>query len=637
METDKQTPETEQQNKRNEPGTRSLKMSVSAVNVDERTVELAFSSEEPVLRWGDNEILQHDPECIDFSRITSGVAPVLYNHNRDQVIGKIEKAWLDTDRKCRAIVKFDDDEESMSILRKLDSGSIKGVSFGYRVTNWEYVDDGETSTNGRFLGPCYVGVRWEILEISIATIPADPTVGIGRSLETPAVEEPAAAPEETRSDSVDKDKQTPAAPVIDAAQVRAEALEQERKRIADITNLCREFDEDPQEFITAGRSVEEVTTSLLRAQAEQRKAQKQASATVTMDEADKFRAAVTDGLSMRCMMAVDKPADGAQQFRGAKLMDIARECYERSTGKRASYDDPMTLVRDAITGSSDFPLILSNIAKKSMAQAYATANTTYEQWTRKGSLSDFKTTTRLRLSEADELLPLSELGEFKHAEITEGSQTVKLGTYGRKWSISRQAIINDDLGALTSIPSKYSSAAKRMINRMCYAILTGNPVMTEDGKTLFHASHNNIGTAAPIGAAAFTEALTNMRRQKNIGGKEWLNLKPEFLLIPPELAFVAAQFLQTSVDPTKNNAVPNVFQGIFTPISDPELTDPKAWYLAASPSMIDTVEVNYLNGQETPMMESRVGFDVDGMEYRIRLDVGVSAMDWRGFFKNEGA
>ena len=148
---------------------------------NERKVEISFSSEEPYARWYDTtEILEHSENSVDLKRLND-IGVLLFNHQRNLVIGKIIKAWVESERGY-AVVEFDDDEESNKIFEKVKSGTLKGVSVGYVVNSWEEVAVNKKSSDGRFTGPCYIAKSWEPYEISIVSIPADPGVGIGREL-----------------------------------------------------------------------------------------------------------------------------------------------------------------------------------------------------------------------------------------------------------------------------------------------------------------------------------------------------------------------------------------------------------------------------------------------------------------------
>lgn len=153
---------------------------------NERKFILSFSSEEPYERWWGVEILSHSEGAMDLTRLNS-IGCVLYNHNRDKVIGKVIRAWVENNR-GQAEIEFDNDAESDVIYQKVNSGTLKGVSVGYRVTNWEEVAANKKSVDGRFTGPCDIATRWEPYEVSIVSVPADPTVGVGRSHEEQATE-----------------------------------------------------------------------------------------------------------------------------------------------------------------------------------------------------------------------------------------------------------------------------------------------------------------------------------------------------------------------------------------------------------------------------------------------------------------
>ena len=162
---------------------RELRGSIRALEGDgnERTFELSFSSEEPYTRWFGQEILDHSAGCVDLTRLNE-IGCVLFNHDRDEVIGKITKAWIDNGRGM-ATIEFDSDEASEVIYQKVKGGTLKGVSVGYLVDDWEEVMPNKQSADGRFTGPADIARKWTPYEISIVSVPADPTVGVGRELE----------------------------------------------------------------------------------------------------------------------------------------------------------------------------------------------------------------------------------------------------------------------------------------------------------------------------------------------------------------------------------------------------------------------------------------------------------------------
>ncbi len=603
-------------------GMRAVKTADGGEN--ERIVELSFSSEEPYERWFGIEILSHQEGAVDLTRLNE-IGVLLFNHDRNQVIGQILSAELDSKAgRCTARVRFDTDEESEKVYQKVNSGTLKGVSVGYTVNEFEV-----EKAVSKVESDIYTATKWIPYEISIVSIPADATVGVGRSVEDIYYGVKPKEKEEAKNMGENTPTKTNE-PMNEEAQARA-AVELERKRVDDIMTACRNFNIDAEEFIRSGISVEEANKKILERLAEERTA---SNITVQVDETDKFRAAAVDGLAMRCGLTVEKPAAGADEFRGKRMLNLAAECLERGGMTNARDLDENTLVREALTGTGQFAGILSNVANKSMAQSYQTAPTTFQIWTGKGSNSDFKNATRYRLSEADELVKMTENGEFQNAEITEASVTTSVATYGRSFSITRQALINDDLGALSSIPAKYGAAAKRMINKMVYELLVSNP--TIEGAALFDAKHGNIGTSG-ITIEGIAALKSQMARQTNIGGKEALNIQPAYILVPPELEITAAQLINSTVDPTKANATPNPFANRLSVVCDPALTNTKEWYLAAAAGYCPTIEVTYLNGNETPFMESAVQFDTLGIKWRIYQDVGINLLDFRGLQKSTGA
>lgn len=149
-----------------------------AIDVENRTVPVSFSSEtDTVLRWGEPEILDHTG--ANLTRLNS-MGVVLFNHDPDQPIGRIENARIENGRGLATLI-FDEDDESDRIFKKVVSGTLKGISLGYTYDEYTWLGTNETSSDGRFQGPCLLVKRWTGLEISVVSVPADATIGVGRS------------------------------------------------------------------------------------------------------------------------------------------------------------------------------------------------------------------------------------------------------------------------------------------------------------------------------------------------------------------------------------------------------------------------------------------------------------------------
>lgn len=623
--------------KRSVLGNYCRETTIDNVDTDSRTVELSFSSETPYGRWFGDEILCHDEECINLERFNNGLGTALFNHDRDAVVGHIEKAWLE-DNRGKALVRFDTDEQSETIFQKVQSGTLQGVSVGYAIYRYEVLEDEDTkSTNGRFNGPAYVVTDWEPLEISIVSVPADPTVGVGRSAEeihtSIDTQEDNTRMDQEKTLEVQEVKSTPVETGITQEDLQ-KAMEQERKRTSEITALFRDFDvEGADEAIVMGVSVDEARAMVMD---QLRARNKGVSVTMGEAESDKFRAAAQDAVLMAAGIPVADAAPGAQELRGHSMVELAREALQRE-GLKANFGDNMELARQAINSTSTFPAIMANLANKSVMVGFNEAETTYQIWAGKGSNRDFKEAARVALSEAGNLELVPEGGQFQQDFLGEASARTKVATYGKLFSLTRQAIINDDLGLFSKIATKYGSAAKRLVNKMVYAQLTGN-VKMQDNIALFDSKHGNVaGTGEALSVKAIAKAITAMRRQKGITGDATLNITPKYLVVPPELEMTAYQIVNsTAAVDGVNSGVVNPYKGRFVVVADAELTDPDAWYLVADATQHDTIEVTYLNGVETPRLETRQGFEVDGIEYKVAFDCGVSALDFRGLYKNAG-
>ena len=364
------------------------------------------------------------------------------------------------------------------------------------------------------------------------------------------------------------------------------------------------------------------------------------------DEGDKRKDAVVASILARAGVVQDAAARAAlssNPYRGDRLLDTARASLQRA-GVNVAGMTPMEVVAAAFTqGTSDFPVLLENAMHKTLQAAYATAALTWNRFCATGSVSDFRAHNRYRTGSFGSLDAVNELGEFVNKSIPDGEKaSITAGTKGNIINLSRTAIINDDLGAFVGLSNMLGRAAARTVEADVYALLALNsgagPTMG-DGKALFHADHGNITTGAAITMAALDLDRVAMASQKDVSGNDYLDLRPAVLLVPIGLGGTARSINEAQYDPDTANKLqkPNIVNGLFRDIVDtPRMTGTRR-YLFADPSEAPVLEVAFLDGNQNPYLELQNGFDVDGARYKVRLDYGVGAIDYRGAVTNAGA
>lgn len=661
--------------------TRDLPMQVRAasfapatVDAEKRTVELVWTTGARVPRfdWYRErryvEELVVTPEAVDMSRLNGGGVPLLDTHRTwggvTGILGIVERAWL-ANGEGRAVVRFDAGDEAVDqVWRKVQSGMIRNVSVGYAIRRVEVIEE-----EGK--PPVYRVVDWQPYEISLVPVGADAGAGIraGETIypcefvttrapaqttenpmttPTPAGGAPAAAPVVPPTDTRAVDPVTPPAPApapqADATAVAA-ATTAERARIAEIGTIARLAGLD--DAATRAMIEEGITVDAARARAfttmASRSPPPRPGITVTTDETDTIRSLAENALLHRYDGAT-KLEDGARQFRGLTLMELGdallarHNVSTRGLGKmeRAGLMLGLDTRSGGMLTTADYPIVLSNVVNKTLRSAYAAAPQTFRPFTRRVTLPDFKQVTRVQFGDAPTLLKVNEHGEFTSGAIGEAKEVWSLATYGRIVGITRQVLVNDDLDAFTRLPAMFGRRAADLESDIVWAIVTDNAAMG-DGTALFHANHANlaaVSTAPSI--ASLGAARTAMRKQTSIDGV-LLNIGARYIMAPPELE-TGIQQLLAAVTANQNSQV-NPFAGAYSPIIEPRLSTNSltAWYMAAEPSQIDTIEFGYLQGEEGVMVESRVGFEVDGVQVKARLDFGAKAIDHRGLYKNAGA
>lgn len=459
------------------------------------------------------------------------------------------------------------------------------------------------------------------------------------------------------AEQAERAAQTAPAPVDVASAVRI-AQDAERKRAAEIRSLGKEAGEIDlaDAAIDNGDAVDVFRSALLEAlmKREAPHIDNLARASVGTEHHEKRAALIGDALLARAG-GTPSNEEGAREYRGFTLLDMARESLEIRGEKTRG------LSREEIAGralaqrsgygtTSDFPILLGNVVNTTLRAAYEAAPQTFRPLVRETTVSDFKAVNRAQLGEGPAFDKVNEHGEYKRGSVTEGKESYKIATYGKIIAVTRQVIINDDMNAFGRIPQLFGGAAAQLESDLVWHQILSNPVMG-DGVALFHATHKNLPTAAAFSVAALSAAKALFAKQTGVDGKTVLNIRPSYLIVPVDLETKAEQELKLLVGVTDTAKAATASMRSLEIISEARIDNginnpavgaavagsSTAWYLGAAPSTVDVVELAYLEGHKGVFTESRYGFDVDGVEFKARLDVGAKTMDHRGLLKNAGA
>jgi hypothetical protein len=650
----------------------------TTANETARTVDVVIATEAPVMmmdfsRWElVDEILLMSG--LRMSEIRQGKLPLLDTHQRGtakNVLGSTTNLRIEGDK---LVGTRNYSEVSAPEFRKTIEGHLDQASVGYRVFACTYIEPGQTAiVNGKtFSAPANralkIATDWLAVEDSLCPIGADPASGVrsmfsfeqkptptstqekrimNKYLEfltrhgyTGTTDDQARAYFAANPELMDKyaaeqvAKATAPAPVTPEA-ARAAGAADERARQDGIRALCVKFGCEDQiaACIADGRSVDKTQTHVSEIMlARQQAAQpgNVGTVTVVVAEADKVRAAMSDALSLRAGHKIEKPAPGADELRGFTMMEMGREVLRRNGGNARG--TPQEIAQRALS-TSDFPFALANTANKSMNVAFATAEETFKEWCGSGEVSDFKDQTLINLSETDNLDQIAEGESYKYSSRTEAKEAFRVYKYGKLFALTWESIVNDDWGVLTDIPAMHGQACSRLEGDVAYAVLTANANMG-DGAPLFHGTHGNYSAAAAaISAVTLATGIKSMKLQKDAGGKRRLNIRPVFVLAPVTVEGAAESYFGSIYLNATMQA--NPYAGsYFKRIYDARLDDASVanWYLAGPKGQ--TVNVYRMRGNTAPYLESKQGFEVDGLTFKVRHVVGAKAVSWKALWYN---
>ncbi|NIP26666.1 MAG: hypothetical protein GWN94_19845 [Phycisphaerae bacterium] len=689
--------------------TRTYQLRADTLDEDSRSIGAVIATENPVLvmDWSRFEVIE-EVLIMSGCRIPEGgQVPMLDTHDRTTVrkqYGSTRELRVEGDKLLgrNFYSNSDEAEHAWQLTREKH---LTDNSIGYRVTNGVRIEPGKTAEiEGREFKASAnralrVAIEWEVRENSVCAIAADDDAKNrnesnfltgkdspmdefkewltkrGLDFDELSDEQRTALKadfeaERERAKTVDnKDADGDTATAagdgddgqrsaeaepepVDVNKVAADAVTAERQRVNAIRALGG--DDVPAETIerciTEGSTIEQARAAVLTAIRQNRP--QTGSPAIHVHDGQTTRQLIEDGMLLRAgyedVILEDKKtgeqrAGQAEKHRDVSMLDVCRQALmldglQIPTGREDT-------IRAAFSTVS-LPVILGNVAKKSLMKGYNSVPATWRNWCSTTSVSDFKEVTGARLTDTGELEEVGNSGEVKYGAATEETEKYSVTTYAKNFGVTRQNVINDDLDAITKIPKAMGARAGRKPGDLVYAHLLANGNMS-DGVALFHADHKNLNTSAALAKDKLAAAVTAFAKQTNKDGQP-INVEPKYLVVPPDLRFTGAELIKAativiagSTDTVKPayNALSDLSLVVVTEVrlsnSSYSGYSTTTWYLMGDKNIVDTIVVAFLMGKQTPTIERfNAGPDVMGIIYRVFFDVGCKSLDFRGMQKN---
>lgn len=660
--------------------TRAATVEPKSFNEEKNTIEVTFTTGARVKRGGFFtepfiEELEVSEKAIDLSRLKAG-APFLRNHFRsvEDVLGVSVDAAVVEGKRGVATVQLSTEEIDAPIVNKIKAGIIRNVSVGYSVQKFKELDPTKDGTR------VFRAIKWTPAEISAVAIGADPKSQVRdenlvkqncefeflireqtemKPIVTPVVNDPNAKRDlnnptsDVKSDNEPEKviERTPEMDEKEKNEIKKEAKKAEKTRQADIHTAVKAagFERSMGEkFITDDIEIDAVRKQIIDELAKKSDATPTANvnATIVRDEKDTMIRGMENSMLSRFKPGVNKLDENGKRFINMSMLDQAREILA-SEGVNVRNISKSDLAERALLSGSDYPVLLENIAIKTLRDAYNSAPKNWGFMTSEGTLPDFKEASRVQMGDAPELELVGENGEIKQGAFSEAGEKISLLTYAKMVCFSRKMLINDDLGAFLKMPEKFGRRAAQKEADLIWAILLDNANLS-DGFALFSADHKNIGTSGPLDPtdlSTLSELRLLARKQKGLDG-ERITMPIRRLVVPPELE-TKANVIATNTTPNKagdvNDFGPEGNTSLQVVVED-RLSDTEfnanasatRYFATGVKEDVDMLELDRLEGESGPSISTKEGFEVDGLKIKARHEIGVKALEFRAFTRNAG-
>lgn len=581
--------------------------------------------------------------------------PILRQHDAERIVGHTTAVEVTAQRIKASGVISGTGEAAQEVQALAANGFPWQASIGARVLQMEFVDRGQSvKVNGQnFNGPIHVARRTVLGEISFVPMGADSAT----SATVSATAKPGNPMSQQTATTGTAETTTVAAaqtvtekPAFDPTEYRR-LMAAETARVGAIQAAGQKYGVEPDKIaaaITNGTDPRDFELEALRA------ARASVHITTGAGKPDVTPSVIEAAICQAGRLeAADKKFDDKtlqaahDRYKGRiGLQQILLEAAQANgyVGSPVFRSNHRDILRAAFSGA-DINGILSNTANKFLLMGYMNVEQAMFTIAAKKNASDFKEMTSYRMTGAFQYELVGPGGEIPHGRIAQDSFTNKVDTYGTMFAVTRQDQINDDLGALTALPMRIGrGAGLKILDVGWTAFLDNGSFFTSGNLNYFEGSGTNLQSSS------LKTAVEKFRKQTDNDGKP-LGVMPRFLLVPPEVETIADELYVSTNNNTGGSAttekVPNrnVFAGKYQPVVSAYLSNASytgysttAWYLLADPVDEPAIEIAYLNGVESPTVETAdTDFNTLGIQMRGYHDFGVRKQSYRGGVKSKGA
>lgn len=437
---------------------------------------------------------------------------------------------------------------------------------------------------------------------------------------------------------------SPTLPPQPAPDVQASIVAAERDRVKRIMNAAKIAnvpEEVTQPLIDNGTPLAEALDSISAAWAARVGSDAPMHgaprARIITDERDTRRTGLADALTAQ--LARDKDVSGpARDYMNLSFVEMAALSIDHRGPSRTPFDRER-VIEAAMHSTSDFPIVLENALNKRLMSQYQMQTPTYRQIATQMDFTDFRPHPISQIGSFPLLQEVAEGGEIKFGTIGEKKETVQLRSYAAGLRMTRQAMINDDLGAIDRAVRDTANSIAASEEQIFYAMAFGGanadgPTLTETTRQVFNTTDGTkAGTAAAITINSLSLGRSAIRKRKRLDGTD-LDAIARILLVGPDKETEAQQIVAPIQAQQASNV--NIFSGTLSIVTTAKITG-NAWYLLADPNALPVFMYGFLSGDAGPRVRMDEPFGRQGSAWTIERDFGCGAIDWRGGYKNAGA